>query len=363
MVSRSKRFREKHRGFKMTDKASRKNGNNGSVCLLLGILMLILSVILAVVFYDQTETGWTPAPSMVPVQGSVSGNKSEEPKSETEQEHLEQIKREAMVKINDLQRDAAQEFQEAASGHEQAVRTALRTVVIQAIGEAHRKVPQYADWLIGWEATWDMAKAWWDENLDTFLSQAAEKNLISQKELQNRLQVESQRLALEAGSKGAEIAIRYENRFASLLAGLDEHVRVQMPTLQLNSVTKANMSNPVITGNMAGISSFIGSSLLANYGERRFVKWIGEQVTIKAGSKVVRVGSGPIGWAISLGGGYLVEKGVDEYYIKPRLEEELNSQLNQLQTGLLDHAFIQEAATAQALPLRTIATEIMGRVQ
>jgi hypothetical protein len=347
----------------MTDDASRKYRNNGSISLLLGILMLLLSLVLSVVFYFQTELLSTPAPSMVPVQESVSGNKPEEPKTETEQGRLERMKREAMVKINGLRRDAAQEFQEAASGHEQAVRTALRTVVIQAIGEAHRKVPQYADWLIGWEATWDMAKAWWNENLDTFLSQAAERNLISQTELQNRLQVESQRLAQEAGSKGAEIAIRYENRFASLLAGLDEPVRVQMPALQLNSVTKANMSNPVITGNLAGISSFIGSSLLAAYGERRFVEWVGEKVAIKAGSKVVRVGSGPIGWAVSLGGGYLVEKGVDEYYIKPRLEEELNSQLNQLQAGLLDRAFIQEASTAQALPLRTIATEIMGRVQ
>ena len=77
----------------------------------------------------------------------------------------------------------------------------------------------------------------------------------------------------------------------------------------------------------------------------------------------MRVGSGPIGWAISLGGGYLVEKGVDEYYLKPRLEEELNRQLDQLQAGLLGQAFIQKAAYAQALPLRTIATEIMERVQ
>ena len=347
----------------MTDKASRKNGNNGSACLLLGILIIMLSVFLAVVFYVQTEAPSTQVPSMAPVQEAVSGNKPEEPVPETEQERLERMKREVMEKINGLRRDAAQEFKEAAVAHEQAACDALRAVVIQAIGEAHGKVPKYADWLIGWEATWGMAKAWWNEKLDIFLSQAAEKNLISQKELQDRLQVESQKLAQEAGIKGAEIAIRYENRFASLLAGLEEPIRVQMPVLQFNSVTKANMSNPVITGNLAGIGSFIGSSLLAAYAERRFVEWVGEKIAIKAGSKVVRIGSGPIGWAISLGGGYLVEKGVDEYYLKPRLEKELNHQLDQLQTGLLDQTFIQEAAYAQASPLRTIATEIMGRVQ
>jgi len=344
----------------MTDKAYRKNG---FISLLLGILMIMVSVVLAMVFYDQTEPPSTPVPSMAPVQQADAGNKLEESKPETEQERLERMKRDAMEKISGLKRDAAREFQDAAVVHEQAAREALRNVVIQAAREAHGKVPKYADWLISWEATWEMAKAWWNENLDIFLSQAAEKNLISQKELQNRLQVESQRLAQEAGIKGAEIAIRYENRFASLLAGLEEPIRVQMPTLQLNSVTKANMSNPVITGNLAGISSFIGSSVLSAYWERRFVEWVGEKVAIKAGSKVVRVGSGPIGWAVSLGGGYLVEKGVDEYYLKPRLEEELNRQLDQLQAGLLDQAFIQEAAYAQALPLRTIATEIMERVQ
>jgi len=345
----------------MTDNASQKDGNNGSACLLLGILMIMISVILVVVFYFQTEYASTPIPSTAPVQEAVSGSKHEEPKPETEQERQDRMKREAMEKINGLRRDAAQEFKEAAVIQEQAARDALRNVVIQAVDEAHGKVPKYADWLISWEATWEMAKAWWNKNLDKFLSQAAERNLISQKELQTRLQVESQRLAQEAGIKGAEIAIRYENRFASLLAGLEEPIRVQMPALQFNSVTKANMSNPVITGNLAGISSFIGSSLLAAYGERRFVEWVGEKIAIKAGSKVVRIGSGPVGWVVSICGGYLVEKGVDKYYLKPRLEEELNRQLDQFQAGLLDHAFMQEAAYAQALPLRVIAKEIMGR--
>lgn len=347
----------------MTDKTSRKNRNNGSICLILGILMTIFSVILAVVFYFQTESASTQVPSMAPVSGTVYSNKYEGPTPETEQERLERMKREAMEKINGLRRDAAREFQEAAVIHEQAAREALRNVVVQAVGEAHGKVPKHVDWLISWEATLGMAKAWWNENLDIFLSQAAENNLISQKELQDRLQVESQRLAQEAGIKGSEIAIRYENRFASLLAGLEEPVRVQMPVVQLNSVTKADMSNPVIMGNMAGISSFIGSTLLGNYAERRFVKWIGEKIAIKAGSKVVRIGSGPVGWAVSIGGGLLVEKGVDEYYLKPRLEKELNSQLDQLQAELLDHSFIQEAACAQVLALRTIATEITERVQ
>lgn len=345
----------------MPEKASRKYANNGSACLLLGILMLILSVILSVVFYIQTDSASTPVTSTVPTQGSVNGSKPVEPRPETDQERQERMKQEAIGKINGLRRDASQEFQEAAVLHEQAVRDALCNVVTKAVGEAHRKVPKYADWLIGWDATWEMAKAWWNETLEIFLSQASERNLISQKELQNRLQVESQRFAQEASIKATDIAIRYENRFASLLAGLDEPIRVQMPVLQFNSVTKANMSNPVITGNLAGISSFIGSSLLAAYGERRFVEWVGEKIAIKAGSKVVRIGSGPVGWLVSLGGGYLVEKGVDEYYLKPRLEEELNRQLDQFQAGLLDHTFIQEAAYAQSLPLRAIATEIMER--
>lgn len=342
----------------MTVRLKTPNTDKGSARLIIGLLMIFISLILAVVFYCQTEIESSSFPAKSISASSAPVNQMGTPRPETEQERLERRRREALAEIDMMRRDAALEFQEAAAKHEQTARIAIREAVIETIDEARGRVSNYAEWMIGWEATLDMAKAMWNGSLEKYLVDAAEKRLISGEMIENRLNREAVNLSQEAGIKAETIAMRYENRFASLLAGLEEPVMLQMPSVEFLSVTSANISNPVITGNVMGTTSFIGSTLLTSFAADRFVKRLGKQITIKAGSKIVRVGSGPVGWVIGLAGGYLVEKGVDEYYVKPHLEKELNQQLDQIQAKLLGHAFIEETASTQALPLLNIAREL-----
>ena len=316
--------------------------------LIFGLLMIAISIVLAFVFYFQT--GITYAPSIY--------NSSSVIKQQEEQEHQELLRKEGLEKINVIRREAALEFQELAAIHKQNVISAFREAIIEEISAAHNRVSDYVEWLISWEATWEMVKAWWDNDLDLLLIQTSEKRLLSKEAIHGRLQTKATILNQEAASMAEAIAIRYENRFASLLYSLDEPIRVQMPPIAFKTITESNINNPVITGNLAGMSSFIGATVLAAYGERRFIEWLGGKIAIKAGSKVVRVGTGPIGWAVSLGGGYLVEKGLDEYYLKPRLTEEINRQLDQIKEALLSHYFIAEEASTQALPFLNIAKEL-----
>ncbi len=329
--------------------------NSSTIGLIVGLLMITISVILAVVFYFQTEPVSNGHVDDLVKENEVMIDASALYRPETEEERLERLRRAALAEIDMLRRDAALEFQEAAAKHEQAVRIAIRDAVIESIDEARGRVPDYAEWMIGWEATLDMAKAMWNDNLEAFLVDTAEKRLISGSAIENHVEQKTSKLYHEAASEAETISMRYENRFASLLAGLEEPLRAQMPSVEFLSVTSANISNPVITGNVMGMSSFIGSMLLTSFAAEKFVKQLGKQVTIKAGGKIVRVGSGPVGWVIGLAGGILVEKGVDEYYIKPRLVQDLNQQLDQIQAMLLGHNFIEEAAHAQALPMLNIA--------
>lgn len=289
--------------------------------------------------------------------------KTEVPPPETEAERIERRKREAIEAINAMRQAAARELRELAEKHEQEVRNALTTVLVKEIAAAHLRVPAYTDWLVTWEATWEMAKAWWNDDLESFLCKAGEERLLSAATIQARLEGETRKLAQAGAERATYIVIQYENRFTSLLAGLDEQVRVQMPPVAFPSIARADLNNPVVLGNMAGVSSFVGTALLASYGEQRFVQWLGKEATIKAGSKVVRIGSGPVGWVVSLVGGYLAEKGLDEYVIKPRLAEELHRQLDQAAAELLKDPFIEDTTHAQVLPLREMAEGVSQPVR
>ncbi|MGD9558699.1 MAG: hypothetical protein AB7V25_16860 [Mangrovibacterium sp.] len=342
----------------MTDNLNTKHGNRHSARLIIGLMMIVISVILAVVFYFQTAIKSSTFTEKSIRESSATTTDMEMPRQETEGERLERLRQAALMEIDVMRRDAALEFQEAAAAHEQAVRIAMRNTINETIEEAHGRVPDYAEWIIGWEATLDMAKALWNDNLEEVLVAAAEKRLLSRVMIENRLNQVAVNLSQESGIKAEAIAMRYENRFAGLLAGFEEPVRMQIPPVKFLSVASANICNPVIAGNAMGMTSFIGSMLLVSFAADKFVQRLGKQITIKAGSKIVRIGSGPIGWVIGFAGGYMVEKGVDEYYVKPRLVQELNQQLDQVQTMLLGHDFIEKAASAQALPLHNIAREL-----
>lgn len=342
----------------MTERLRAPNKNKSSVRLIIGALMIFISLILAVVFYFQTELL-----SKMDTADSVRENTMaiDPPvlySPENEQERLDRVRQAALFEIDTMRRDAAIEFQELAATHEQNIRVAIMGTITESIDEARGRVPDYAEWMISCEATFDMAKALWDESLEEFLVDAAEKRLISGATIENRLEQVAVKMSYDAAAEAENIAMRYENRFATLLAGLEEPVKMQMPVVEFLSVTSANISNPVITGNLMGMTSFIGASFVLSFAAEKFIKRLGKQITIKAGSKIVRMGSGPVGWVIGIGGGYLVEKGIDEYYVKPQLEQELHQQLNQVQALLLEHAFIAETATAYALPLLKIAMEL-----
>lgn len=342
----------------MDDKGSIKRGNDHSARLFLGLLMLILSGLLTVVFCLQTAERWGGWVHRDTPNNPDTIIKTEVPPPETEEARKERQRQEALEKLSTLRQDAARELQELAARHEQESRAALMKVLAEEIAVAHRRVPAYVNWLVGWEATWEMSKAWWNDEIETFLVQAGEKNLLSAAVIHARLENEARTLAQVAAEKAVCVAVKYENRFTGLLASLDEQVRVQMPPFEFPSITKGDIGNPVIMGNMAGVSSFVGGSLMAIYGERSFVQWVGNKISIKAGSKIIRIGSGPVGWIISFGGGYLAEKGLDEYIIKPRLTEELHRQIDQVETALLKHSFIDEMASAQAASLREMASTL-----
>jgi hypothetical protein len=340
---------------RMTVRFRAPNKDKSSARLIIGALMIFISLILAVVFYFQTELLSNRDTDDFVRENTIAINPPELYSPETEKERLERLRQAALFEIHTMRRDAAIDFQKLAATHEQTARIAIRNTIIDSIDEARGRVPGYAEWMISGEATFDMAKALWNESLEVFLIDAAKERLISDATLGNRLEQVSVKLSYDAATEAENIAMHYENRFATLLAGMEEPVKMQMPTVEFISITEARIGNPVITGNVMGMTSFIGSAFILSFAAEKFIKRLGKQITIKAGSKIVRVGSGPVGWVIGLAGGYLVEKGVDEYYVKPHLEKELNQQLDQIQAMLLGHDFIEEAAHAQALPIHNIA--------
>ena len=276
-------------------------------------------------------------------------------------------RQQALAKLNGIRKEAAGDFAKLGTRHEAAARLRLQTTVHETTAAAKHRVPGYASWLLSYEASWEMLKAWKHHEIPAMLARESEKRMLSREAVSASLGAEDRRLNDELGKEAETLSGQYDNRVASVLALLDEPVRAQLPEFGFGKVTRAQFSNPVIQANLAGIGNFVGSSLVLSYGIERFVQWLGPKIAMKGASKLVRVGSGPVGWVIGLAGGIAIEKAIDETVIKPRLVAELNSQLDQVEACLIakngpcDSIAKEQARRARKIS-ETLAVPMAARV-
>ena len=161
--------------------------------------------------------------------------------------------------------------------------------------------------------------------------------------------------------KADVISSNYQDRVATVLARFDCPTLPTDPQFATLTLLTNRLKTAAIVGNASGISSFVGSMLVGSFAEKRFVMWLGKELALKAGGKVIRLGTGPVGWVVGFTIGLGVEWAADKYLFKPHLATELNSQLDNVQSQMLRAGGpVSQIASAQAELVRTIAAELAG---
>ena len=270
--------------------------------------------------------------------------------------------REASMELDRLRDQAAGEFRQLAVTHEATARTQLERVLQVELAKARGRVPEFARWLLSLEAVGTLGPAWWNERLAEEIAEQSAQRLISGPEMTAHLQRQAVTLHENLGSAADEISRRHADRVASVLGRLDEPTRrhLEPACLITNSVGTANTVYPYQTAKAANL---VLSTVVVTAGFDRLALWLGPKIGCKLASKGVRLGTGPVGWAVSLLGGWYVEKQIDEHLILPALESRLQEQLDSVAAAILraDGPAAQLANEQANLALRMAADLELAR--
>ena len=263
--------------------------------------------------------------------------------------------------LQELRKAASSDFQYLAITHEKEAHERLANAVQLCVDRSRSRVDSYAEWLLSYEATFAIVKAWYNNSLDSEMARFSQEKLLSQQELIDSLNSEAERLQADMAGKADVISSNYQDRVATVLARFDCPTLPTDPQFATLTLLTNRLKTAAIVGNASGISSFVGSMLVGSFAEKRFVTWLGEKLALKAGSKLIRWGTGPVGWVVGLTIGLGAEWAADKYLFKPHMVTELNSQLDNVQSQMLRAGGpVSQTASAQADLVRTIAAELAG---
>lgn len=269
---------------------------------------------------------------------------------------------ELLAELKTLRQGAASELLALAPAHEALTREKLAGVLQDQIQAARGRVDGYADWLLSYKATWPLGKAWYDGRLGPEMVRLSEEKLLSSQQMTESLGAETERLQVSLAEQTAAISSKYQDRVVSILAHFDE-ASVANP-LELGRAIVAPIQAPALVANASGISSFVGSTFAGSFAEKKFVTWLAKKIALKAGSKVLRVGTGPVGWVVGLSIGWAGERAADNYLFKPQLASNLNAQLTECERQLLAaNGPVAQIAAAQGQIIRSAAADLAKPVE
>ena len=238
------------------------------------------------------------------------------------------------AELDRLRDQAAGEFRQLATTHEATARTQLERVLRIELAHASGRVPEFARWLVSLEAVGTLGSAWWNDRLPEELAEQSAQRLISGPDISARLQRQAVRLHEDLGSAADEISRRHADRIASVLSRLDEPTRraVELSSLSTNA---ADLVPTVYRYHTAQALNVVLSTVAVAAGFDRLALWLAPKIGCKLAGKGVRTGTGPVGWAVSLAGGWYVENQIDKHLLLPALESRLQEHLATVAASML----------------------------
>ena len=242
--------------------------------------------------------------------------------------------REASAELDHLRHHAAGEFRQLAATHEVTARTRLERVLQIELARARGRVPEFAAWLLSFDAVGTLGAAWWNDRVAEKLAEQSEQRLISGPEVSAHLQRQVDKLREDLGSATDEISRRHVDRIASVLSRLDEPTRRAVEFSSLGTDV-ADMVPVVHRYQAAEVANVLLGTAAVTAGLESLGRWLAPKIGFKLASKGIRTGTGPVGWAVSLAGGWYVEKKIDEHLILPSLESRLQKHLDTVAISLL----------------------------